>query len=104
MASVRTLKKDIDQIMSFALSDCFYVLEYNTKINEKAIYDIAAEIVKAHRDLRIRAVHPDAKENPKQVKKFYQKLVSDMLKAADTALEKLSKEVKKAVETTEAEA
>ncbi|MFV0593547.1 MAG: hypothetical protein ACK5M7_19400 [Draconibacterium sp.] len=95
MASVRNLKKDIDLIMSLALSDCFYVLEYNSKIDEEAVYEIAGEVVQKHRELRLRAIHPDGKDNPKLVKEYYKSLVQDMLKAADTALEKLSKEVKK---------
>lgn len=95
MASVRSLKKDIDLIMSLALSDCFYVLEYNSKVNEEAVYQIAAEIVQAHRELRLRAMHPDGKDNPKVVKTFYKDLVGKMLVAADKALEKLSAEVKK---------
>lgn len=95
MASVRNLKKDIDLIMSLALSDCFYVLEYNSKIDEEAVYKIAAEIVQAHRELRLRAMHPDGKENRGVVKKYYKQLVNDMLGAADVALEKLSAEVKK---------
>ncbi len=95
MASRRNLKKDIDLVMSLALSDCFYVLEYNSKIDKEAVYKIAAEIVQAHRELRLRAMHPDGKDNPKVVKAFYKDLVSKMLTAADTALEKLSAEVKK---------
>ncbi|MEN8116608.1 MAG: hypothetical protein ABFS16_06485 [Bacteroidota bacterium] len=95
MASIKGLKKDIDLIMSLALSDCFYVLEYNSKVNEKAVYKIAGEIIQKHRELRLRTNHPDGKDNPKMVKEFYQDLVKDMLGAADVALEKLSKEVKK---------
>lgn len=95
MASVRNLKKDIDLIMSLALSDCFYVLEYNEKIDEKAVYEIAGEIVTRHRELRLRAMHPDGKDNPKLVKEYYKGLVKDMLTAADASLEKLSAEVKK---------
>ena len=95
MASKKDLKKDIDLIMSLALSDCFYVINYNPKVDEKAVMDIATDIVRSHRELRVRANHPDGKDNPKLVKQFYKKLIQDMLAAADEALEKLSKEVKK---------
>lgn len=95
MASKRNLKKDIDLIMSMALQDCFYVLEYNEKIDEKAVYEIAGEIVQKHRELRLRAIHPDGKDNSKLVKKFYKSLIQDMLVAVDASLEKLSAEVKK---------
>ncbi|MDX8338127.1 hypothetical protein SLH46_02960 [Draconibacterium sp. IB214405] len=95
MASVRELKKDIDLIMSLALSDCFYVLEYNSEVDEKAVYEIAGDIVKSHRELRLRAIHPDGKDNSKMVKQYYKQLVQDMLASADSALGKLSAEVKK---------
>lgn len=95
MASIRNLKKDIDLVMSLALSDCFYVLEYNAKIEEKVIYEIAGEIVQKHRELRLRAIHPDGKDNPKLIKQFYKGLIHDMLVAVDSSLEKLSAEVKK---------
>lgn len=97
MASIRDLKKDIDLIMSLALSDCFYVMEYNQKVDEAAVYTIAGEIVQTHRELRLRAIHPDGKDNPKLVKKYYRALVKDMLTSANAALEKLSAEVKKTV-------
>jgi hypothetical protein len=97
MASVKNLKKDIDLVMSLALSDCFYVVEYNSKVDEKAVMEIAGEIIKMHRELRLRANHPDGKDNPKLVKKYYHKIIEDLLSTADKALKKLSAEVKKVV-------
>lgn len=97
MASVKDLKKDIDLVMSLALSDCFYVLEYNDKVDEKAVMEIAASIIQKHRDLRTRANHADGKDNPKLVKQYFKSLITDMLEAADKALGKLSAEVKKVV-------
>ncbi|MCF6357983.1 MAG: hypothetical protein L3J54_09285 [Draconibacterium sp.] len=97
MASVKELKKDIDLIMSLALSDCFYVLEYNEKVDEKAVMKIAGDIIKEHRELRVLSNHPDGKDNPKLVKQFYKELITSMLGAVDSALEKLSVEVKKVV-------
>ena len=42
MSSVRDLKKDIDMLMWMVLNDCFYVLEYNEKVDNDAIMQIAA--------------------------------------------------------------
>lgn len=95
MASVKDLKKDIDLIMSLALSDCFYVLEYNEKVDEKAVMKIAGDIIQKHRELRILTNHPDGKDNPKLVRQFYKNLIAKMLEVVDAALEKLSVEVKK---------
>jgi hypothetical protein len=95
MASVKDLKKDIDLLMSLVLNDCFSVLEYNEKVNNDAILKIAGDVIQKHRELRLRANHPDGKDNPKLVKKYFSTLISDALKEADTALERLSSEVKK---------
>lgn len=97
MASIRDLKKDIDMLMSMVLNDCFYVLEYNSKVDNDAVMKIAGDVIQKHRELRIRINHPDGKDDAKLVKKFYNHLVSDMFKAADGALENLSAEVKKVV-------
>ena len=95
MASVKELKKDIDALMTLVLTDCFSVLEYNDKVDAEAVLAIAGDVVKKHRELRIRAKHPDGKENLKLVRNYYNNLVSDALKEADAALERLSAEVKK---------
>ncbi len=92
---MRDLKKDIDLIMSMVLNDCFYVLEYNEKVDNEAVMQIAGDVIQKHRELRLRVNHPDGKDNPKLVKKYYGNLVSEMLGYADESLEKLSAEVKK---------
>lgn len=97
MASVKDLKKDIDLLMSLVLNDCFSVLEHNTKVDNDAILKIAGDVIQKHRELRLRANHPDGKDNPKLVRKYFSSLVSDALKEADAALERLSAEVKKVV-------
>lgn len=95
MASVKNLKKDIDVIMSLVINDCFLVLEQNTKVNNENVLEIITEVIQKHRELRIRSKHPDGKDNPKLVKAHYNSIISDMLSEADSALEKLSAEVKK---------
>lgn len=95
MASKRDLKKDIDMLMSMVLNDCFYVLEYNSKVDAQSVMKIAGDIIEKHREFRIRANHPDGKENPKLVKKYYDELAADVLTVADEAFESLSAEVKK---------
>jgi len=95
MASVKDLKKDIDVLMSLVLNDCFSVLEHNSKVDSKAVLKIAGDVIRKHRELRIRVNHPDGKDNPKLAKIFFSNLISDTLKEADLALESLSAEVKK---------
>lgn len=95
MASIKDLKKDIDLLMSLVLNDCFYVLEYNSKVDNDAIMKLAGDVIQKHRELRLRVNHPDGKDNPKLVKKYYNNLISEMLEYADKSLERLSAEVKK---------
>lgn len=95
MASKKDLKKDIDMLMSMVLNDCFYILEYNSKVDAKAVMKIAENIITSHREFRIRVNHPDGKDNPKLVKKYYNELAAEVLNTADKAFEALSEEVKK---------
>jgi hypothetical protein len=95
MASKRNLKKDIDMLMSMVLNDCFYILEYNNKVDAPAVMKIAENIIEKHREFRTRVNHPDGKDNPKLVKKYYNDLAAEVLTAADEAFAALSEEVKK---------
>ena len=95
MASVRELKKDIDLLMSLVLNDCFYIIEYNPKVDAKAVMKIAGNVVEKHREFRLRVNHPDGKDDRKLVKKYYNDLAAEVLTATDEAFEALSSEVKK---------
>lgn len=95
MASIRNLKKDIDLLMSMVLNDCFNVLEYNEKVDQDAVIKLAGEIIAKHREFRIRANHPDGKNNPAMVKSYYKTLMTDLFSVADNALISLSGEIKK---------
>jgi len=96
MASIRGLKKEIDLLMSLALSDCFYVLEYNPKVDKGKVMAIADDIIRNHHELRGRISKVISKDEPGKVKEYYNRLVSDMLDRVDSALEKLSAQVKEA--------
>jgi len=95
MASLRRLKKDIDMLMSMVLNDCFYTMEYNPKIDHEAVMKLAGDVILQHREFRIRANHPDNKNEAKQIKQYYNKLVTDLLDTTNRDLETLSEEVKK---------
>lgn len=95
MASIRNLKKDVDLLMSMVLNDCFYIVEYNPKVDSQAVMKIAGEVIEKHREFRIRINHPDGKESPKLVKQYYNDLSKELLDTANKAFERLSEEVKK---------
>ena len=95
MASKRDLKKEIDLLMSMVLNDCFYIIEYNPKVDSQAVMKIAGEVISKHREFRIRINHPDGKDNPRLVKKYYNELTQEVVNTANDAFERLSEEVKK---------
>lgn len=95
MASVKGLKKDIDLLMSLVVNDCFYVLEYNSKVDKDALMKLAKEVMLQHREFRKRANHPDGKDDPKKVKQYYNSLMEEVMNTVNNDLEKLSAEVKK---------
>jgi hypothetical protein len=95
MASIRNLKKDIDLLMSMVLNDCFYVVEYNPKVDSQAVMKIAGDVIEKHREFREKVNHPDGKENPKLVRQYYADLSKELLETANEAFERLSEEVKK---------
>lgn len=95
MASKRELKKDIDLLMSLVLNDCFYAMEYNPKVDNDAVMKLAGEVVMQHQEFRKRVNHPDAKNDSKKVKQYYNKLMEEVFQTVNKDLEKLSAEVKK---------
>lgn len=95
MASIRDLKKEVDLLMSMVLNDCFYIIEYNPKVDSQAVMKIAGDVITKHREFRIRINHPDGKDNPKLVKKYFHDLALEVVKTANDAFEQLSEEVKK---------
>lgn len=94
MASLRSLKKDIDYLMSLVLEECMYVISTYPDADKEQVLEIARKIIAAHRELRIRVNHPDGTENPKVMKASLRKIVDDLYTSADTALNDLSKLIK----------
>ncbi len=90
MASIRSLKKDIDYLMSLVLEECLYVMEDLPEPDKEKAMEIAREIVAGHYELRMRVNHPDGKDNPGIVKTYLKKVVEDLYAKANSALEKLS--------------
>lgn len=94
MASIKTLKKDINLLLSLVLNDCFYIVETNEKADKEKIMAIASEVLSKHKELRKRVNHPDGKNNPKLVKKYYNSIVTELLQTVDKSLESLAEAAK----------
>lgn len=98
MASIKNLKKDIDYLTTYVLSDCFQVMEINGKVDEVEIMKIVEEVVENHSLLRKKVQHPDGSANPKLVKTYYKGIAKELLASSDAAFEKLSVLVRKSLD------
>ena len=90
MASLRTLKKDIDYLLTLVLEECMYVLHAYPDADRAKINEIAGTVIAAHRKLRLRVNHLNGKDNPGLVKEYLQQVVNDLYNTADQALEELA--------------
>ena len=90
MASVKQLKKDIDNQIFELLSDCFIYtgLHPDNKVDEVA--SIVESAVGLRNDLISRTNHPEGRNDPKLVRKHYRAIQSDLSSGVDKLCKKLS--------------
>lgn len=92
MASVRGLKKDIQFLTEIVITDAIYVSEMLLGKDDKQKADeVIVGAVDMYNNLIDRANHPDGKDNPKIVKKYYKELSKDLLNQTDELLTILNK-------------
>ena len=90
MASVRQLKKDIDNQLFEIISDCFLYAGLNPDKKSAEISEIIEDAVSLRNDLIARTNNPDGKDNPKIIRKHYQLIVSDLSTGVDKLCTRLS--------------
>lgn len=90
MANLRSLKKDIDYLLSLVLEECLYVIDAYPDADKEKVLELARKVIASHRKLRLRVNHLDGKANPKIVKEYLKKVVDDLYGEANTALEELA--------------
>jgi hypothetical protein len=90
MASVKNLKKDIDNLIFEVISDCLIFTGLHPDHKEEDISGIITDAVTLRNDLIARANNPDGKDNPKIVKKHYQAIKADLLTGVDQLCSRLS--------------
>lgn len=95
MASVRRLKKDIQFLSAQLIGDCIDFMDSFDNGKEKHVLDIITEAVSLHNNMIDRACHPDGKDNPKLVRKYYQQLKKDFIQGLDDSYKKLETLVSK---------
>jgi hypothetical protein len=90
MASVRQLKKDIDNQLFEIISDCFLYVGLHPDKKAGDISEIIEDAVSLRNDLIARTNNPDGRDNPKIIKKHYQLIVADLNSGVDKLCTRLS--------------
>jgi hypothetical protein len=90
MASVRQLKKDIDNQLFEIISDCFLYVGLHPDNKSAEISEIIEDAVSLRNDLIARTNNPDGKDNPKIIKKHFQLIVNDLNSGVDGLCTRLS--------------
>ena len=90
MASVRQLKKDIDNQLFEIISDTLLYLGLHPDKKTDEISAIIEDAVSLRNDLIARANNPDGKDNPKIIRKHYQLIMSDLNSGVNGLCSRLS--------------
>jgi hypothetical protein len=90
MASVRQLKKDIDNQLFEIISDCLLFVGLHSDKKTDEISEIIEDSVSLRNDLIARVNNPDGKDDPKIVRKHYQLVVGDLNSGVDQLCSRLS--------------
>lgn len=89
MANLRELKKDINYLASEVVTQGLMKLTLMDNVKDEDVSPILAEAVEMRNEFIDRATHPDGKDNPKLVKKYYNKLREDLMKKTMELLAKV---------------
>jgi len=95
MANIRSLKKDIDYLMSLVLEDCVFVIQNYPGTEKEKVMEIAQQVILEHHELRKQVNHPDGKNNRVLIKKYFKSVIDNLYNAADKSLDQLSGIVRK---------
>lgn len=90
MASIRSLKKDINFLVFEVISDCFTYGAVNPDHEPDKVAEIISDAVVLRNDLISRINHPSKDENKKIPKGYYKKIEKDLLINIDSLFSQLS--------------
>jgi len=90
MASIKSLKKDIDFLFFEVISDCFMFTSLHDGPKRAEVQDLIEEAVSARNEFIDRANHPDGKDNPVIVRTYYASLRKELFEKVDGYFERLS--------------
>jgi len=90
MASVRELKKDVDNLIFELISDCFVYGGVHFDNNADEVSEIISDAVSLRNDLITRINHPVKNDDHKAVKSHYRLVKRDLYIGVDKLFERLS--------------
>jgi hypothetical protein len=90
MASIRNLKKKIDELIFEVIADCFTFSGIHTEDKNEKAKEIINDAVNLRNDLIARVNNPEGKDNPKIVKSYFKTIEKDLYSGADSFFERLS--------------
>ena len=89
MASVKSIKKDIDYLVSEVISDSYLTIYFHPEKKEKAV-EVMEAAVALRNQLVVKANNPAEKNNPHLVKRHYGQLRRELLEGVDGLFQKIS--------------
>lgn len=90
MASIKSLKKDIDFLFFELISDCFMFTSLHEGAKKAEVQDLIEEAVAMRNEFIDRVNHPDGKDNPALVRVYYTTLRKELFEKVNEYFEKLS--------------
>jgi hypothetical protein len=90
MANIRSLKKDIDFLMSLVLEDCIYILNHHPEADPEKVKGIINQVLLNHKGLREKVTHGEVRTRKGNLKKYLSEVVEEMYTKADESLDELS--------------
>lgn len=90
MASIRELKKDIDNLIFEVISDCLVYSNIHPENKTDELSVLISDAVEFRNDLIARVNNPDGKDNPKIVKAYFKSVEKDLITGVDKLFERLS--------------
>ena len=90
MASIKQLKKDIDNQIFSIIADCLLYTGLYPGNKSEEVSDIIEDAVSLRNDLFARVNNPDGKDNPVVVRKYFASVKSDLRDGTDKLCQRLS--------------
>ena len=87
MASIRTLKKDINRLAFDLLQECFAYRHYSDDLSEDKFDAVISKLVLLRNDLILRANHPETDAESTNLKEHYKQVQLDLFKLAEVVEE-----------------